>query len=750
MKEKRMKEIILFIQIIFAPLFLFGQGEELGPLTENPDLYGKKSKDELFGKVNEGTFDSTFIYKSDTLDLPFFDEFTKNHFQTYAANYSDPGVTSDKKYRMLDNITLIPIANNLFFSGQQTFRRTYDVVTSTYSDQNFGAEQYKVGDLSFYPVSYTTTDLYPPYYIYDTIGAPDVSDTIWIVDPEFFQDSATQFFTNLNNSNAYWLDDHAYHNYRFAVEPRSLGVVTFDGLNANGYPYAIGSTITNYADYLTSKPLDLLGLAASDSVYLTFLYQAEGFGDVPENTDSLVLEFYAKDLDQWNRIWSVSGQETNIFKAANILLEDPIYFKKGFQFRFKNYGALSGSLDHFHIDYVHLRASGGYQDTVFNDLAFVYPIGSLLKTYTSVPWDHFKNNSTGKMNDAATVVMHNGAVVQANNEDGAIEISYGGSVEGSFVLNGQILAGGSAPFNYQPGITSQSYHDLTGAYIYDITKTENHQTFDILATASTPTTTANSYTLNDTTSNFQYFANYYSYDDGSAEAAYGPTGVQARLAIKYHAYEADSLIGVSIHFVPSVTDVSNKLFLLKIWEDNNDVPGNILYEDDVFFPRQPEYGYNRNEFTNYYFKDLVKVGVDTTFFVGWRQFDADRLNVGLDRNLDNSINTRYSLNNEVTWESSAIPGSVMIRPIYSTNLDAELNTTELIKETTAHIYPNPTSGEVKIELENALYTGVEVYSIQGSLLIETEESSFSIQDQPNGMYFFRIKGVDKVYKIVKQ
>ena len=56
-----------------------------------------------------------------------------------------------------------------------------------------------------------------------------------------------------------------------------------------------------------------------------------------------------------------------------------------------------------------------------------------------------------------------------------------------------------------------------------------------------------------------------------------PTGAQARLAIKYDAYESDSLVGMYIHFVPTVEDVSNKLFLLTVWDNNNGFPGNVLF-----------------------------------------------------------------------------------------------------------------------------------------------------------------------------
>src|SRR5690606_38106039 len=125
----------------------------------------------------------------------------------------------------------------------------------------------------------------------DTIGVPDESDTIWLTGPNIYQDSATQFFAHLTDPSKIWIDDHAYHNYRFAIDPWSLGVMTFDGLDRNGYPYQMGSTLTNVADYLTSKPIDMSGLSDGDSVYLTFLVQPTGYGDIAESTDSLILEF---------------------------------------------------------------------------------------------------------------------------------------------------------------------------------------------------------------------------------------------------------------------------------------------------------------------------------------------------------------------------------------------------------------------------------------------------------------------------
>lgn len=738
-----MKKFVLFFVLILSFSQLFAQGEEIGPLTGNPDLLVKNAG---LGLKSGPTFDSTFIYLTDTLSLPFFDEFSSNKFQEYDADFSDPGVTFDKKYLLLDNVTSDPLSNDQFFTLQPTFRRTYDLITATFVDQFFETTPVKVGNLTAYPVVYTTTSLYPPYYIYDTIGGPpNLSDTVWIQSPEFFQDSATQFFAVVSDPNALWLDRQAYHNYRFAFEPRSLGVVTFDGLDENGYPYAIGSAITNYADRLTSKPLDLSVFDAGDSVYFSFLYQKQGFGDIPEEGDSLVVDFYAKDLDQWFRVWSTNGGPVGPFQVAHFRLTQEMFFKKGFQFRFRNYGSLAGSLDHFHIDYVHLRALSGYQDTLFKDFAFVYPVGSLLNTYTSVPWDHFKNSPNGKMNTAAELVVHNGSNLPENNQNGSIEVSYEGLLEGAFGIPAQNLSGGD--INYAPRTTYYSYHDLSGGYIYDNTKLGTNVSFDIVAKASAQFP---NFAGNDSTVGSQYFANYYSYDDGTAEAAYGPTGNQAFLAIKYTAYEEDSLIAVRMHFVPSVNNVSNKLFLLRVWGDNNGQPGAVLYEDEAFFPRQPQYGDSRNAFITYYLKDTMKLAVGQTFYVGWRQFDADRLNIGLDRNIDNKDKTFYSLNNGFNWSNSSFEGSVMIHPVFSTEMDAELGMHETVAlEPDVKVFPNPASTVLNVQVEGHSDYTVELFGMDGKQLISIRHNQLDLSALSAGIYFIKIPELtQKTYKVI--
>jgi hypothetical protein len=746
-----MRNNTLHILLVFIALFSvrssFGQ-EEVGPIMINPQLYKGAADHQV--KANTGTFDSTFIYISDTLVLPIFDDFSANKFQTYNANYSDAGVTFDKQYRLLD-LGSTPLPNDVLYTQQQTFRRTFDIGNGTSSDTYFSPTQIQLGDLSAYPVSYQTIDAYPPYYIYDTLDYPNDPDTIWIPDAEIFQDSATQFFAPVSDQQKIWLDSYAFHNYTMAYNPWSIGVATFDGLDENGFPYAIGTTTSGPADYLTSKPIDMSGVSSADSVYFSFLYQAQGLCDAPEAGDSLYLQFYEKGTDQWNDIWTGGSVTADTsFDFAHILIDSSIYFNDYFQFRFYNRGGLSGSLDHYHLDYVNVRALSGYQDTLFKDYALVYPVNSLLKDYTSVPWDHYKNNFSGKMSDAVRVVIRNGSNIAENNSlNGSVDVSYSGTPEGSFTLLGPNLSNGS--LNYAPRTTYYSYHDFSAGYHYDETKTGDEEIFDFQTNVAAQFP---NFTGNDSLVEQQVFSNYYSYDDGSAELSYGPTGSQSELAVQYTPYEADSVIGAMIHFLPSVDDVSNKLFLLTLWDDNGGEPGAVLYQDDVFFPRQPVYEYDRNIFRYYFFQDTMKVHVDGTFYIGWKQLDPDRLGVGLDMNIPNGDKTFIStVASGFTWDQSQFNGSVMIRPIFSTTLDPTLgfeSTENRSLQTEVRLVPNPASTSFKVDLDGVPYQGVQVVDLSGKEIITISEKQIDVTNWQSGVYLVRVIGTNQTVKLLKQ
>jgi hypothetical protein len=332
-------------------------------------------------------------------------------------------------------------------------------------------------------------------------------------------------------------------------------------------------------------------------------------------------------------------------------------------------------------------------------------------------------------------VLHNGSPTPENNQfAGQFTIDQAGTQLNQFSIAGSQLSNGD--LNYAPNTTYLSAHNISTFGAFPTNAGGDEQAFRVSGTLNVQFPNL---TLNDTTSFYQPFFNFYSYDDGSAEAAFGPTGAQARLAVEYNAYEADSLVGVSFHFVPSVIDVANKLFLVSVWSNENGHPGTLLYEDDVFFPRTPLYGDERGIFVPYYFTDTQKVGVPTSFFIGWRQLDAERLNLGLDRNIDHSDKVQYSVDGGFTWYTSPFEGSAMVHPIFSTALDASLGlSNELAQQETWSVFPNPAQKEIHVTLP-LIYQGKQIILCDalGKTQLSESDSTFDISMLPNGVYFLR-------------
>lgn len=736
-----MKCSILSVFVLIIGFVSFGQ-EVLNPIGAMK-REGAPAKKQANLKATV-TVDSTFIYSFDTLSLPLLDEFSHSRFPVLDAQPGDPNVTEQTFYYLTD-LSNVPLTNDKKFSTSLTRRYTTSGGTTTQTD--LPLITIKMADFSNYPVVYSTIQLYPPYNIYDTLDFPNNPDTIALTNPDVLQDSIVVFFAHESDPNAYWADTYAYHNYTHAVNPWTLGVVTFDGLDETGYPYAFGTTQSGYADFLTTKTIDLSSFAPNDSIYLSFLVQRKGFGDQPEAEDSLVLEFYDQAADVWKWIWSTKGGVLNDFQLGHIRITNAAYFNNGFRFRFKNYGGLSGMLDEFHLDYVHLRSGSGYQDTLFKDFAFVYPIGSLVDQYTQVPWEHWVNQPT-HMNPNVKVSVRNGSNIPENNLNGNVKVNFSGTTEGNFTMVAQTLSGNN--INYAPRTTYASLHDFSTGYTFSTTPASNTKTFDIIGSAGAQFPNL---ALNDSSYTQQVFENVYAYDDGSAEAAYGLSQVQARLALRFEPYQADTLLGVRMCFVPSVNDVSNKLFLLTVWGENNGKPGAVLYEDQFFYPRTPVYEEGRGIFTDYLLKDIRLPLNGGPFYVGMRQIDANPLNIGFDMNNPNQSNVFLSLNGGVTWGNSNQPGVPMIRPIFLTADNVNLSVGELQQETIDwNVYPNPTGGLVQIDWRSeTAFPGAILTDAQGRTLLQlgTEELRFDLSDSPSGIYFLRLNNSQIVKKIIR-
>lgn len=114
------------------------------------------------------------------------------------------------------------------------------------------------------------------------------------------------FFDDFSSSEVYpsaerWVDNFAFINSTYPVFPPSRGVATLDAINEFGEIYAHATPGPQHflADFLTSRAIRLdsvmdpekRAITTRDSVYFSFYYQPQGYGNAPEVSDSLVLEF---------------------------------------------------------------------------------------------------------------------------------------------------------------------------------------------------------------------------------------------------------------------------------------------------------------------------------------------------------------------------------------------------------------------------------------------------------------------------
>ncbi|MCE3278806.1 MAG: hypothetical protein K0S44_997 [Bacteroidetes bacterium] len=520
------------------------------------------------------------------------------------------------------------------------------------------------------------------------------------------------------------------------ISPPTIGVATFDGVNAGGYPYNFfaSSSSSGKADTLTSKPIDL-NFPTDTSVYFSFFYQAQGRGNFPDPADSIILEFKAPLTGAWHHVWAKRGVNSSstdsIWKLVMIHITNPAFLKSGFQFRFTNWATLSGNGDQWNIDYVYLDKGRNFADTVFKDVTFVYDTPSLLNTYTAVPWRQY-STSLMKSRYSATIRNNNTAP------------SYGGfgyQISENNLPVGPVYSGGA--INYEP-------FDIIG---YDTTISSSKPPVNYVIPALTEKTEYsikswlysspdNDFSNNDTVVHKQRFDNYFSYDDGSAEASYGLSGaLHAQIAEKFTLNVADTLQCVDIYFNPTWLNASTFTFTLKVWGSTGGSPGPVIYLNPTLdTPKYNQSGHDR--FTRYCFDAPVYLSAGTTFFVGLDQNTNQPLNIGLDKN----INTRtYSYQNtNGSWMNMSTTGTLMIRPVLGAGSEViGIAEPSLSKDGLFTVYPNPANYQLYLRSDQSLQTRLSysIMDISGRTILSNitgVSEPIDISELSSGVYFIRI------------
>jgi hypothetical protein len=179
-------------------------------------------------------------------------------------------------------------------------------------------------------------------------------------------------------------------------------------------------------------------------------------------------------------------------------------------------------------------------------------------------------------------------------------------------------------------------------------------------------------------------------------------------------------------------DPRQNAFQVVVYENNNGVPGNVLYESDSLFT--PRFS-SHNEFIPYPLLDGPFLP-NGSYFIGVKQRDAVKLNIGFDRN--NIGLNQIVYGNGSSWYPTIFDGTLLMRPYFRyqpSNLRVER---PRISTTNLTLYPNPTRGELTIGgLEADVH--YQIFDLQGRVVQQgiatPAQPQLDLHGLPAGTYF---------------
>lgn len=568
-----------------------------------------------------------------------------------------------------------------------------------------------------------------------------------------------------------WLDKGPYVNKTMAVNPPSIGVATFDGVDEKGLPYGN----SNKLERLTSKYLNLSGKTAADNIYVSFWLQPKGLGDRPEVTDEIVLEFKNQN-NQWIEIQSFPGIPDSVkfdsvfpftFYAFPV---NEAYLHSGFQFRFTSYSNPSGILDLWHLDYVRV-SENEIPNGTFDDIAFSEPPASLLETYTSMPWRHFKGHESEELSKTLTASFFNHFpstnVIANSNVQFTEQITGIPLIQNidfvPFNFNLPAFAHTKRSFNFQTDFSDVWNNFLTNltTQFSDRDSLQFITAYGINVPNELVVPGYEDIKRNNTVSRQTNFSNYFAYDDGTAESTIQLESFNNRaveLAVAFHTNVADTIRAIQIHFPRLTQNVSNQLFNMRIWKDN---PNSEPVHEAVF--QRPVYASDYLDtlqgFSTYPLVDELTgelkplaVEANSTFYIGFEPISTCQapncIPFGYDLNDPQAYDFLYIKTDEefkplADLQAAGPRGAVMVRPVvgrYTPGPTAVKEVQQLSEFLT--VYPNPSSGELFLKLKEGQPSdyAVQVFSSIGQLVQQQQglPQQLNLQEYPNGIYFLKI------------
>lgn len=716
----------------------FGQGESLRALSARQVPEAARQQQKVDG------LNTYFLYTNTPQTLPIVDDFSIDRTRKRWAQPDDAGVT------LTETIYHLEVGGvsdtGMRYAIDTTFTYTTDLTDPPVTTRAALPEvQVTVRDLDVYPPTESFVTGWPAYNVFDTVQTPS-PDTLDLLSVALLQDSLLVYSAPADTRTyimpdasivplVLWEDDDVYVNGSYPIEPPTVGVATFDGLARTGYPYNYPVYSSHgIADHLTSVPIDLSDFAPEDSIYLSFFYQPQGLsGDINvQPQDSLVLELYAPDELTWYRVWSTPYLPLQAFEQVLIPVALNRYMKADFQFRFLNYATLSGSFDHWHLDYVRMAAQRTFDDTRLVDVAYMMPESSLLETYTSVPFNKFEQAPASYMAQAVSLPQRN-----LDEEDAFIRYGFLAKEENDATLFNRVSGLNTSGNALSTFTSTHTVNPVDSPFIYDPSLSIDAAFWRVkFWTNATPD--INRY--NDTTTFIQELSNYYAYDDGSAEMGYGLNVAGGKLAYRFDMVGGDSLRAVRMYFnpqanAPPLAQPPTGSFLVTVWTSLS--PEVIKHQNFTY--SSPTYRLDGiDHFVEYPLDSAIYV--EGTFYVGWTQTNGVNMNLGFDRNRNNQ--NKIFKSTAGSFSNTSYEGSLMMRPVFVAAVDPFAGVEERVAPSGMSIYPNPASDGFAVRIAGMANSGAVVECLDATGRVVLQEryvagSTIGTGQLANGVYLVR-------------
>ncbi len=514
------------------------------------------------------------------------------------------------------------------------------------------------------------------------------------------------------------------------IRPPSIGVAVFDGITFSGAPHNPSTQFVGPADSLTSKYIDLSNIAESQkaSTWISFFWQIEGNGEIPETEDSLRLQFYDAE-GNWSTVWSIIGgldNQKDDFEQVLIQLNRQEYFHSGFRFRFQSFNRLTGPFDTFLIDYVYLNQGRSILDNIYFDRALTSLPSYTLDGYSGIPMKQFRSNPQSFVTTPFVGFFNLDNQIQPIEYNAFISNASNGEIID--VLNSQTVVN-PVPEGLERRVFVANPPSISS---WPLEQDSLFLNTTFFITSGDDIINGINYRVNDTIHTSLALHDYYAYDDGTAEFAAGINQSRGQLALQYFAPERDFLTGIDIYF-PQIFPLSNgQAIELQVMTDLTGEVGTILAKQSFSVQNSGAV----DEFVSYRFE--APVLVQDTFFISMVQFTDNFIGIGLDKNTDTGDRIYANVIGE--WEQNTrVSGSLMMRPKFEVTTPTVTGLPLEVLES-INIYPNPTHDLITIQsqgFENITLlniTGQEIFKIESPSYLET----FSLSGLPTGMYLVKL------------